>query len=451
MGKGGQLVNKTGAAVATEGTTTEKRSSDMDHLTTADLRKWARSYALNLDAKVIEAKKSKKINVEELSREEMLTFLEPYKGGVLDADRPPMNLPLTRPTFTKRDIEKALLAKNPDIFKHSLFTSFWYLFSDLAMVAVIGTAAYLMDTSSLPYAWLLWPVFWYAQGSVMTGLWVLAHECGHGGFAKSTEINYWVGTLVHSALLVPFHSWRITHKKHHANTGSCEHDEVFAPATRSDFLPHELRETPLAQALGIITMLTVGWIPGYLVMNFSGPKKYKGKNANHFSSDAVFFDEEDRELVVSSVNWWIAAFSAVVYAGYTYGFRNLAFYYLIPYFITNYHLVLITYLQHTDVYMPHFRDEEWDFLRGALCTVDRSFGPLLDHTFHHIVDTHVFHHLFSAAPFYKAAEATEVFKEVLGDFYLKDETPIGRALFRAFSNCQFVEDEGKVVFYKAKL
>ncbi len=49
-------------------------------------------------------------------------------------------------------------------------------------------------------------------------------------------------------------------------------------------------------------------------------------------------------------------------------------------------------------------NKEWNWLRGALCTVDRSFGPLLDHTFHHIVDTHVCHHLFSKMPFYHAQE-----------------------------------------------
>ena len=97
----------------------------------------------------------------------------------------------------------------------------------------------------------------------------------------------------------------------------------------------------------------------------------------------------------------------------------VAYYYLIPWVITNYHLVLITYLQHTDVYMPHFRNSEFQWLRGALCTVDRSFGPLLDHCFHHITDTHVCHHLFSKMPFYHAQEATEAFKKVLGNYYLK--------------------------------
>jgi omega-6 fatty acid desaturase (delta-12 desaturase) len=116
--------------------------------------------------------------------------------------------------------------------------------------------------------------------------------------------------------------------------------------------------------------------------------------------------------------------------------------------VVNYHLVLITFLQHTDVYMPHFRGAEWNWLRGALCTVDRSFGAVLDHTFHHITDTHVCHHIFSKMPFYHAQEATQHIKRVLGPYYLKDDTPIARALWRAFTCCRYIEDEGNIVFYK---
>ena len=85
---------------------------------------------------------------------------------------------------------------------------------------------------------------------------------------------------------------------------------------------------------------------------------------------------------------------------------------------------------------------------GALCTVDRSFGPILDHTFHHISDTHVCHHLFSKMPFYHAQEATECIRKVLGPYYMKDETPLIRALYRSYSACQFIEDDGDIVFYK---
>ena len=35
---------------------------------------------------------------------------------------------------------------------------------------------------------------------------------------------------------------------------------------------------------------------------------------------------------------------------------------------------MLTYLHHSDPTIPHYRNKEWTFLRGALATVDR---PLL--------------------------------------------------------------------------
>jgi omega-6 fatty acid desaturase (delta-12 desaturase) len=34
-------------------------------------------------------------------------------------------------------------------------------------------------------------------------------------------------------------------------------------------------------------------------------------------------------------------------------------------------LVTITFLQHTHPNLPHYEDEEWEWVRGALATVDR--------------------------------------------------------------------------------
>ena len=75
--------------------------------------------------------------------------------------------------------------------------------------------------------------------------------------------------------------------------------------------------------------------------------------------------------------------------------------YIVPYLIVNMWLVMITLLQHTHPALPHYSDKEWEWLRGALSTVDRSYGPL-DVVFHHIADTHVCHHLFSTMPHYHA-------------------------------------------------
>jgi omega-6 fatty acid desaturase (delta-12 desaturase) len=132
----------------------------------------------------------------------------------------------------------------------------------------------------------------------------------------------------------------------------------------------------------------------------------------------------------------------------TIGFGTVLFYYIVPFFVVNYHIVLISYLQHTDVFLPHFRGAQWNWLRGSMATVDRSFGPVLDHILHHVVDTHVCHHLFPSIPFYHAQEATESIREVLGPFYVKDETAITKALWRVVTICKFVEDGRDIVFFK---
>ena len=111
--------------------------------------------------------------------------------------------------------------------------------------------------------------------------------------------------------------------------------------------------------------------------------------------------------------------------------------YFIPYLCVNFWLVLITYLQHTDLNLPHYTDGEWDWLRGALATVDRDFG-ILNSVLHHITDTHVVHHLFSSMPHYHAEEATEAVKPLLKDYYRYDDTPIAEALWNSYRDCDVV-------------
>jgi len=40
-------------------------------------------------------------------------------------------------------------------------------------------------------------------------------------------------------------------------------------------------------------------------------------------------------------------------------------YYGIPYLAVNHWLVLITFLQHTDPMLPHYRAGEWNFVRSV--------------------------------------------------------------------------------------
>ncbi len=205
-------------------------------------------------------------------------------------------------------------------------TSFSHLLSDLFIIGVLGyLATFIGNTSFLPSwsSYILWPVYWYAQGSVMTGVWVLAHECGHQAFSESEFANNVMGTILHSLLLVPYHSWRITHGLHHNNTGSCENDEVFAPSTLADWGDNMLRETPIAQIWGIFIMLTVGWMPGYLIFNATGPAKYRGKNANHFSPSAAFFSKDEFWLIVQTDIAFFICVGLLIYSIITFGKQSL--------------------------------------------------------------------------------------------------------------------------------
>lgn len=64
-----------------------------------------------------------------------------------------------------------------------------------------------------------------------------------------------------------------------------------------------------------------------------------------------------------------------------------------PLLVVNAWLVLITWLQHTDVDVPHFDSENWSFIKGALHTIDRPYGKVLDFLHHRIGSTHVAHHV----------------------------------------------------------
>ncbi|KAJ0397720.1 hypothetical protein P43SY_007188 [Pythium insidiosum] len=372
-------------------------------------------------------------------------------AGFTHVSGAPAPLPLDLPQFSLKDLRAAIPAH---CFERSFVRSTYHLIKNLAICAALFYAATFIDRTPTWARFVLWPAYWFFQGSYLTGVWVIAHECGHQAYCSSEVVNNAIGLVLHSALLVPYHSWRISHRRHHSNTGSCENDEVFVPVTRSVYSAtwqENLEDSPLYNLYRIITMLTVGWMPGYLFFNATGPAKYEGKAKSHFNPWAAMYNDRERWMIVLSDVFFGGMVAALGWLVYHLSFPVMLKFYFVPYVIVNAYLVLITYLQHTDTFIPHFREGEWSWLRGALCTVDRSFGAFLDGVLHHIVDTHVCHHIFSKMPFYHAQEATEAIKPILGRFYLKDDTSIPLALWRSYNYCKFVEDDGKVVFYKKQL
>lgn len=352
--------------------------------------------------------------------------------------------PTHDPPFTLKDLKAAI---PPHCFERSTLKSYAYVVWDLTMAWLLYLSTGYFNHPYLPpwASYILWPLYWICQGCVCTGIWVLAHECGHYSFSDSKTVCDYTGLVLHSALLVPYHSWRISHAKHHRSTNDMDRDEVFVPSTKEEFTKDGLAAlSPTLNVLSLLKMSLFGW-PGYLMFHVAGRKYHT--HTDHFNPKSPIFSEKDyKDIVISDIALvvWIGFLGYLAYVNSTFWLLKV---YIIPYLIVNFWLVFITDLQHSDAAVPHYRGQQWNWLKGALCTVDRDYG-ILNHVFHHIGDTHIAHHLFSHIPHYHAVEATEHLKKALGEFYYEDETPIFKAMWLTGRYCRYVENSGDILWFK---
>ncbi|KAI9063527.1 hypothetical protein FKP32DRAFT_1611689 [Trametes sanguinea] len=390
-------------------------------------------------------------------------------------------------------IKELLSAIPAHCFERSALRSSLYILLDVVVIASACQLAYLLEgllTPGGPFnlpdvlypfaRFSVWALYSFIAGLFGFGLWIIGHECGHYAFSESKMVNDVVGFIIHSALGVPFFSWRFSHARHHAGTGHVSRDEVFVPRTRSELgLPpldpakedlggasvseevmkelwEAIGDSPISAAYYSFVYLVWGW-PAYLLTNVGGQKRYP-QDTHHFNPSATIFRPDQRtQVVISNIGilMWMGAILASISH---WGFFNVLTTYLVPYLWVNHWLILVTFLQHTDPMLPHYRASEYTFPRGALSTLDRSLlgdlgsvmGWLGAVATHGISETHVVHHVCSRIPHYHAWEATDALRKRLAQEGIKLEgRPGGWAeMYRVFRECKFIEDEGEIVFYK---
>jgi len=287
----------------------------------------------------------------------------------------------------------------------------------------------------------------------------MAHEAGHGTVSSSSWVNHLVGFSLHTFIMVPYYAWRSSHHAHHKATMSIERDENFVPRTRTDYgLPpekvalladyHEIfEETPIYTLARMIFMQLLGW-QYYLCTNVMGSPMYPA-GTNHFFPSSPLFKPHERPGIIAS-NIGLSAMACVLYLWtQQVGLNMFLKLYFVPYLFANHWIVMLTYLHHSDPTIAHYRKSQWSFLRGAVSTVDRPLLGWAGRFFlHNVSHDHISHHLFSSIPFYNQPEVTECIKKVLKDDYNYDSTNTFRALYRTFTQCCFIEDDGEIIFYK---
>lgn len=385
------------------------------------------------------------------------------------------------PDYTINDIRNAI---PKHCFQRSGLRGLGYVARDIISLAITFFVfnKYVTPETipNLPTRTVLWGLYTVIQGLFATGLWVLAHECGHQSFSTSKILNDTTGWICHSALLVPYFSWKISHGKHHKATGHMERDMVFVPKTREVYASrvgkfiHELdelaEETPIATLVHSIGQQLLGW-PLYLISNVTGHNNHEkqpegrgigkkngfGNGVNHFDPNSPLYEAKDAALIILSDIGIAITLSILALLCKKYGFSNMAIWYFIPYLWVNHWLVAITFLQHTDPSLPHYTGASWNYVRGAAATIDREFGFIGRTLLHGIIETHVLHHYVSTIPFYHADEATEAIKPVMGRHYRSNVEggSIGflKSLWTTARWCQWVEPsegavgEGKGIYF----
>ncbi|KAF9453348.1 delta-12 fatty acid desaturase [Macrolepiota fuliginosa MF-IS2] len=385
--------------------------------------------------------------------------------------------PFRPPKTTVADI-RSVIPKH--LYKKSTFKGTYYFCRDILCALVLYSLATRIEgftaaiSSSLPpellspsaqqillttIKWISWGLYFHWQGIAFASLWCLGHEAGHGTLSDYSWVNTFFGFILHTFLLIPYFSWRSTHHAHHKATMSMERDENYVPRVRSDYkLPPQekaremdyeeiFEEMPLF-TLGRMVLMQLLGMQSYLLRNSMGSPMYP-PGANHFNPSSPLFKPHERRGIIASDIGLGSMFCLLAIFYNRVGFSNFVLLYVAPYILANHWIVMLTYLHHSDPTIPHYRSKEWTFLRGALATVDRPLlGWVGRYFLHNVSHDHIAHHTNSSIPFYNLPQVTQIIKSVLGDDYNYDSTNTFRALYRTFTQCCFIEDQGDIVFYK---
>jgi len=369
---------------------------------------------------------------------------------------------------------KACIPK--ECFERSALHSMYFVFRDSAMAAALVYATSQALSTKLPenllsqdaLVWFLgWNCYAFWMGTILTGHWVLAHECGHGAFSNSQLFNDIVGFIIHQAQLVPYFAWQYSHAKHHRRTNHLTDGESHVPTTgvenglgpnneRLSFYAawHEVMGDNLFAAWEVFSHVVLGW-PLYLLglastgrLSYDGTPLKEGEIIDHFRPNSKMFNDKVRGKILLSTIAQIGTLALLFKLSVDHGFLTVGLWYTGPYLWTNFWLVLYTWLQHNDPSVPQYGPDEWTWVRGALSTIDRPYG-IFDFFHHKIGSTHVAHHLFHEMPFYKADVATAAIKEFLGPLYNYDPMPWYKAMWKIARTCHYVEDTNGVQYYRS--
>lgn len=241
--------------------------------------------------------------------------------------------------------------------------------------------------------WLTWLLALPVAG-LLTRLFIIQHDCGHGSFFRSPKANHSVGFVLGVVTLTPYHYWRRTHAIHHATSGDLDHRDFgdIRTLTVDEYLELS-RWGRLRYRLyrNLFVLLVLGPLFQFVIKHrvpLDAPKEWK------------------REW--SGVMWTNAALAAVLVTFWlTVGLGTFFAVWFPILVLSGASAIWLFYVQHQfeDTYWEH--QPEWDFHRAGIEGSSYFDLPRVLHWFTGNIGFHHIHHLSSRIPNYSLRRCLE--------------------------------------------
>jgi acyl-lipid omega-3 desaturase len=270
-----------------------------------------------------------------------------------------------------------------------------YIVTDFALWAITTTCYYFSSRNIICKI-----LYWLTSGFFMWCQFMNGHDCGHGSFSNSEILNNIMGHISHTPLLVPFSTWAESHRRHHVGHNHIKRDYSHPHVINRD---RKIWFAKVLQYAGVYPIF--GWFI-YMTGIVDGGHwiPIGGKLWNNEYSLS-----KQLHSVLSS--GFVFIWFSFILSLCKYNFWLFMEWYGMSWFVFSWWIITVTYLQHNDNSVEEtivYGDKSWTFVKGALQTVDRSYGSIIDKLTHNITNCHLVHHIFfHNIPHYHLNKATK--------------------------------------------
>jgi len=237
--------------------------------------------------------------------------------------------------------------------------------------------------------WYLLPFAWIFQGTCMTGLFVIGHDCAHQSFSHSRLLNEIIGTICMSPLVFPYKGWEATHNNHHENANNIDKDVLWRPLMNEE-------------------VSKMGKIKGAFVYYFYGPLFFQSSLIHHAFHYTIPITARNTATKIgtarSIIFCIIAGYLTYKYVSVIGSFWSL---YILPFLVFQFWLSTFTYFHHRNKDAAGWKKtSEWDKVFGGLfATVHVDFPAWIEYLTLDI-NWHLPHHASALIPWYNLRPAT---------------------------------------------